>query len=89
MKLTNSIKVTKPDPASTNPALATGGMTAVGALVALLVMRYLGADPEVAFGIGMVAGPVITAALIRLRVYSPATVARLLAARDVQAGDKR
>lgn len=70
-----------PEPDSKEPALAIGGLGSVGALLALLLMRYAGLEPEIAFGIGMAVGPIITAALIRLKVYSPATVAKLLEAR--------
>lgn len=75
------MKSRAPEPDSKEPALAIGGLGAVGGLVALLLMRYAGLDPEIAFGVGMVAGPIVTGALIRLKVYSPATVAKLLEAR--------
>lgn len=80
MKLTNPIKGTRPAPDSKEPARAAGAMTAAGALVYILAMRYFDVDPEVAFGLGMILGPIITAEATRLFAYAPATVARLLAA---------
>lgn len=70
-----------PRPESREPVRATGAVTAVGLLLAALGVRYLGMDPEIAFGVGMVLGPIITAELGRLQVFSQATVARFQSVR--------
>lgn len=72
--------VNEPRADSTEPLRATGRLTAAGALVYVLAVRYLRLDPEVAFGAAAVLGPILTAEIGRRFVYAPATVARLLGA---------
>ncbi|HLU45240.1 MAG TPA: hypothetical protein VKZ67_09520 [Natronosporangium sp.] len=84
MKVPFQVPVHRPDPDSTNPVRAAGALTAAGMVVAWLLVRYLGVPTDVALAVAVIAGPVITAELGRLRAYAPATVARLLAARGVE-----
>lgn len=81
--------ILKPHPDSKEPALAAGGLTAGGALVYVLIVRYFDADPEVALGLGMILGPIVSATATRLIAYAPATVESLLAAARSGEGKKR
>lgn len=65
---------------SGEPVRATGYATMLAVLFAALLARYLGMEPEIAFGVGMLLAQVVTVELARRRVFSPATVARFQAA---------
>lgn len=71
-----------PDPASSEPALAVGAVTAaVTAVLALLASFGLGLTAEQAAavtGVAAVVAPFVSAWFTRGRVYSPATVAKLM-----------
>lgn len=71
-----------PDPDSTEPLVTVGSLTAAAtALLALLVAigLDLSADQQSAIlGVVAVVAPIVVAVVGRRRVYSPATVARLL-----------
>lgn len=75
------MKTTEPDSDSRQPALAIGGLSTVAGLGVALVAQRLGVPPEVLGPLAAALAPIVTAVLIRTRVYAPATVARLLAAR--------
>jgi hypothetical protein len=74
-----------PDPGSTEPALAVGTITAVvSAVIGLAVSFGLSLTPEQTAAILAVttfAGPLVSGWFTRGRVYSPATVAKLLGRR--------
>ncbi|MFI6762709.1 hypothetical protein ACIBF5_26610 [Micromonospora sp. NPDC050417] len=71
-----------PNATSEEPALSVGaGSAAVGALLTLLVafgVDLTEVQIKAILGLVLIGGPVAVAWLIRLRVYAPATVARLL-----------
>lgn len=75
----------QPDPASAQPLLSVGTITAIGtALVGALVAFGLDLTDDQQSAILAVLGvaaPIVVALWGRRRVYAPATVARLLAAR--------
>ena len=70
-----------PNPASTEPALTVGAVTAVvGAALSLAVSFGLDLSPERAaavMAVTTVLAPLVSAWFTRSRVYSPATVAKL------------
>lgn len=74
----------KPDPDSTEPALSAGAVAAaIGAVLTLLMsfgVDLTESQTKAILGVVLIAGPVVVAAVIRARVYAPATVARLLRA---------
>ncbi len=73
---------TNPDPASSEPALAVGAVTAaMSAVLALLASFGFGLTAQqttAVTGVAAVVAPLISAWFTRGRVYSPATVAKLL-----------
>lgn len=71
----------EPDPDSKEPARAVGALAAAGGLVVVLLARWLDVDPDVLAGVVAVLTPVVATELARRRVFAPATVARLLAAK--------
>jgi len=74
-----------PNPDSKEPALSVGSVaSAVGAVLTLLIafgVDLTETQVKAILGVVLVGGPVLVAAIIRLRVYAPATVARLLGTR--------
>ena len=72
----------EPNADSTEPLFTVGSITAaVTAVLALLVAFGLdlsGDQKQAILGVVAVAAPIIVAAVARRKVYSPATVARLL-----------
>lgn len=74
-----------PDPTSTNPLISVGTITAVGSAVLAAAVAFglhIGDDQQSAIlaVIGVLA-PIVVALWGRRKVYAPATVHRLLAAR--------
>lgn len=73
---------TNPDPSSGEPAVTVGAVAAaVGAVLTLLIafgVNLSEAQTEAILGVVLVAGPLVLAAITRGRVWSPATVAKLL-----------
>lgn len=73
-----------PDPAlnPSEPALTVGGLTsAVGALLTLLLafgVDLTETQAKAILGVVLVAGPWVIAAITRGKVYSPASVAKML-----------
>ncbi|MBB5829329.1 hypothetical protein ACGFI4_15830 [Micromonospora carbonacea] len=71
--------------AASEPLLTVGGVTAAGAAVLSLLVAFglpVSADQQTALlGLVAVLAPLVVAVLARGRVYSPATVADLLARR--------
>ncbi|MDI5942547.1 hypothetical protein ABUL04_27450 [Micromonospora harpali] len=69
--------------AASEPLLTVGGVTAAGAAVLSLLVAFglpVSADQQTALlGLVAVLAPLVVAVLARGRVYSPATVADLLA----------
>lgn len=76
-----------PNPLKKEPARARG--VVMGALSAGVVglLAHFGVDPTVLAAAAAGAGPIVAAELIRLGVFSPATVAELLGAQKPD-GDK-
>jgi hypothetical protein len=74
-----------PDPGASEPLWSVGSITAaVTAIIALLAAFGLDISDDqqsAILGVVAVAAPLVVAALSRGRVYSPATVARLLRTR--------
>jgi lysylphosphatidylglycerol synthetase-like protein (DUF2156 family) len=75
----------EPNPDSTEPLITASVLTAAAtAAVALLVAFGLHLTPEQSaaiVGVVSVLAPLVVALIARRKVYSPATVARLLAAK--------
>lgn len=71
-----------PNPDAKNPALSVGGVSAaVGAVLTALIafgVDLTETQVKAILGLVLVGGPVLVAAIIRAKVYAPATVARLL-----------
>lgn len=71
-----------PDPASTEPALKVGAIVAlVGAILAAVAAFGLKLTPEqtaAVMSLTTIAAPLVSAWFTRSRVYSPATVAKLI-----------
>ena len=71
-----------PNSDSGEPALSVGAVAAaVGAVLTLLItfgVDLSEAQTEAILGVVLIAGPVVLAAITRSRVFSPATVAKLL-----------
>lgn len=76
------LTITEPDLEVREPALARGSLAALGSLLAVLVARRLGVDPELVAGAVAGLAPLVTAFLVRAGVFAPATVARLMQERE-------
>ncbi|MFF3853694.1 hypothetical protein [Micromonospora sp. NPDC002575] len=78
-----SVPVPAHAPAASEPLLTVGGVTAAGAAVLSLLVAFglpVSDDQQTALlGLVAVLAPLVVAVLARGRVYSPATVADLLA----------
>lgn len=74
-----------PDPDSTEPLLSTGTVTALATAVLALLVAFavpLDDDQQAAIlGVVAVLAPIVVAWVGRGRVYSPATVSKLLSGR--------
>ena len=69
--------VKRPRPLDEEPAGTVGALGLIIGLIVIMVGTKLGIDPLVLGTIAATAGPPATAAAIRGRVFSPATVARM------------
>lgn len=77
-----------PDPKSKNPALAAGGVTAIAGGILWVAIEF-GADltagqQAAILGLAVLILPLLQAAWTRAKVWSPASVAKLLRGEDLK-----